>query len=50
MGSCQAGALEFGLADPVQDEWVDQTAQRLLLSPGDSFYVPPGRYSHAHMY
>ena len=34
--------LEVGFAHPQTDEWVEDTAQRLLLSPGDSFYVPPG--------
>lgn len=38
----QPGALEFGLADPSSDEWDDSRAQRVVLSPGDSFYVPPG--------
>jgi hypothetical protein len=42
VASAQAHALEFGLADPSQDAWIDGTAQRLLLSAGDSFYVPPG--------
>lgn len=38
----QKGSVEFGLADPLQDFWDDRTAQRVLLGPGDSFYVPPG--------
>lgn len=38
----QPGSLEFALADPSDDVWVDETAQRMLLGPGDSFYVPPG--------
>lgn len=45
---CQNGALEFGLADPEDDEWKDRSAQRILLNSGDFFYVPPGnmyRYS-----
>jgi hypothetical protein len=39
---CQEGSLEFGLASPEEPEWNDRKAQRVLLSAGDSFYVPPG--------
>ena len=42
VSDAQPGSLEFGLADPRQDYWDDSTAQRVLLGPGDSFYVPPG--------
>lgn len=42
VSDCQDGALEVGLASPDQDEWVDRSAQRLLLNKGDCFYVPPG--------
>eukprot|EP01039_Chlorochromonas_danica_P007461 gene7461-8248_t len=42
VSSGQEKALEFGLADPSTEDWDDQLAQRVLLSPGDSFYVPPG--------
>ena len=42
VSDCQDGALELGLADPAKDEWVDRSAQRVLLKKGDCFYVPPG--------
>jgi hypothetical protein len=42
VASAQAHSIEFGLASPDTDAWEDRTAQRLLLSAGDSFYVPPG--------
>jgi hypothetical protein len=42
VSDAQERSLEFGLADPKQDYWEDSTAQRVLLSAGDSFYVPPG--------
>ncbi len=38
----QSQSLEFGLADPSNDVWSESSAQRVLLGPGDSFYVPPG--------
>lgn len=37
----QPGALEVAIAHPQEDTWSDAYAQRLLLSPGDSFYLPP---------
>jgi hypothetical protein len=42
VAECQDGALEVGFSDPKDDEWNDETAQRRILSVGDSFYVPPG--------
>ena len=42
VSDCQDGALELGLANPSQEEWMDRTAQRVLLKKGDCFYVPPG--------
>ena len=42
ISECQDGALEFGLADPAEAEWKDETAQRQLLKKGDTFFVPPG--------
>lgn len=42
VANCQAGALEFGLADPIKEEWDDALAQRVLLSEGDAFHIPPG--------
>jgi centromere protein C len=39
---CQDGALEVDYADPKEDTWQDELAQRTLLSKGDSFYIPPG--------
>ena len=38
----QDKALEFALADPSDEDWSDKKAQRVVLSPGDSFYVPAG--------
>ena len=35
-------AVELGIADPTSDTWRDETAQRVLLKKGDSFFVPPG--------
>ena len=32
----------LGIADPSEPEWNDATAQRQVLSAGDSFYIPPG--------
>ncbi len=34
--------VEFGLADPADEDWNDRLAQRILLRQRDSFYVPPG--------
>ncbi len=42
ISECQEGALELGVSDPAVAEWREGTAQRQLLSKGDSFYVPPG--------
>eukprot|EP00605_Chrysophyceae_sp_TOSAG23-4_P000430 GSChrysophyteH1.ASY1.ANO1.487.1 assembled CDS len=42
ISECQDEALEFGIADPVEAEWKDETAQRHLLKKGDTFFVPPG--------
>jgi len=39
---CQEGALEVDYADPKEDTWRDELAQRTLLSKGDSFFIPPG--------
>lgn len=30
------------MADPENENWVEEKAQRVLLSKKDSFYVPPG--------
>lgn len=42
VASCQDGSVEFGLAHPSEEEWVDELAQRTVLKAKDSFYVPPG--------
>jgi hypothetical protein len=34
--------VELGIADPREDEWRDDVAQRSLLRKGDSFFIPPG--------
>ena len=34
--------VELGIADPQEEEWKDDIAQRILLRKGDSFFVPPG--------
>ena len=34
--------VELGIADPKEEEWKDDIAQRILLRKGDSFFVPPG--------
>ena len=34
--------VELGIADPREDEWRDDVAQRSLLVKGDSFVIPPG--------
>lgn len=39
---CQPSALELGVGDPRGDAWDANTAQRLLLMKGDSFYIPAG--------
>jgi hypothetical protein len=41
VADCQPNSLEFGLANPDRSEWDDKDAQRFVLNPGDSFYVPP---------
>ena len=42
VASCQPKALEFALADPDESDaqFLPETAQRFLLSPGDMFCVP----------
>jgi hypothetical protein len=42
VSECQNGAIEMGIAHPQEERWEDRTAQRYLLSKGDSFVVPPG--------
>jgi hypothetical protein len=45
-------AVELGIADPREDEWRDDVAQRSLLRKGDSFFIPPGniyRYCNCEM-
>lgn len=42
VSDCQPESVEFALANPEDDDWDDRTAQRVILSAGDSFYVPPG--------
>lgn len=44
VASCQPKALEFALADPDESDaqFLPETAQRFLLSPGDMFCVPAG--------
>jgi hypothetical protein len=37
---CQPNGLEFTLGDPNDNAWDDETATRVLMCPGDSFYVP----------
>ena len=39
---CQDNAVELGVADPREEEWRDDLAQRVLLRQGDFFFVPPG--------
>ena len=34
--------MELGVADPREEEWRDDLAQRVLLRQGDFFFVPPG--------
>ena len=38
----QDNAVELGVADPREEEWRDDLAQRVLLRQGDFFFVPPG--------
>mmetsp|Transcript_18619 Transcript_18619/g.17945 ORF Transcript_18619/g.17945 Transcript_18619/m.17945 type:complete len:798 (+) Transcript_18619:113-2506(+) len=42
ISECQADGVELGIADPREEEWKDNIAQRILLRKGDSFFVPPG--------
>jgi len=35
-------AVEVAIADPSNEVWVAESAQRILLKTGDSFFVPPG--------
>jgi len=42
ISDCQDESIELGIADPKEEEWNDEKAQRLVLSKGDSFFVPPG--------
>ena len=37
----QTGALEVAIAKPIDELFDPATAQRLVLNPGDEFYVPP---------
>ena len=37
----QSNALEVAIAIPMKDHFDEDTAQRIRLSPGDEFYVPP---------
>lgn len=37
----QSNALEVAIAIPLKDHFDEETAQRIRLSPGDEFYVPP---------
>jgi len=41
VSKCQPKSLEVAVADPQEEDFVPETAQRFLLSPGDFFYVPP---------
>lgn len=45
---CQDGAVELALADPRVEEWDEKIAQRILLSKGDVFYVPPANIFQLH--
>lgn len=38
---CQPNSLEVAYGDPEEDEFQIETAQRILLNPGDFFYIPP---------
>ena len=42
VADCQNGSLEVDYADPKEETWQDETAQRNVVNKGDSFYVPPG--------
>jgi hypothetical protein len=39
VAACQDEAVELGIADPREEEWRDDIAQRVLLKTGDFFYV-----------
>jgi len=41
VSKCQPKSLEVAVADPQEEDFVPETAQRFMLSPGDFFYVPP---------
>jgi len=41
VGDCQPGSLECSVANPEENEYDPETAQRFLLSKGDVFHVPP---------
>ena len=34
--------VEVAIADPNSEVWVADSAQRVLLKAGDSFFIPPG--------
>ena len=42
IADCQDGGVELGIADPKEEVWRDDIAQRVVMSSGDSFFVPPG--------
>jgi hypothetical protein len=42
VASCEDGSVEFGLAHPSKEEWVDKLAQRIVLKSRDAFFVPAG--------
>lgn len=42
IGRCQKDSVEVAIADPSNEEWRADLAQRVLLNEGDSFRVPPG--------
>jgi hypothetical protein len=43
VAACQDEAVELGMADPREEEWRDDIAQRVLLKTGDFFYVRDAR-------
>lgn len=42
IAECQENSIELGIADPNHQEWVDNLAQKQILTRGDSFYIQPG--------
>ena len=42
IADCQDGSVELGIADPKEEVWRDDIAQRVIMNTGDSFFVPPG--------